>query len=140
MSAQPQERRLSRVSEEDRPGVVVQQTLRREVNEQIRSINEGFGVGEPDTIDVICECIHANCTTYITMTVADYELVRRFPTHFFIKEGHDVAEGERVVSESADFIVVESSGSAGLYAVSADPRRRVAGDVEAEAETRRKDL
>lgn len=124
MSAQPQEAHASGIVEDDRAGAVVQQALRREVNERIRSINDGFGVREPDTIDVLCECIRPNCTAYIAMIVAEYELVRRFPTRFFVKEGHEVADGERVVSESGAFVVVESRGRAGLYAVSADPRRR----------------
>lgn len=122
MSVQPQEEPASGLVVDDR--AVVQQALRREVNEQIRSINHGFGVSEPDTIDVICECVHPSCTGYITMTVEEYELIRRFPTRFFVKEGHEVADGERVVSESAAFVVIETTGRGGLYAVSADPRRR----------------
>jgi hypothetical protein len=58
------------------------------------------------------------------MTVAEYELVRRFSTRFFVKEGHEVAEEERVVAESDGYVVVETSGRSGLFAVGADPRRR----------------
>lgn len=101
---------------------VVHQALRREVNEHISALSATFGVTEPETIDVICECVRAECVARITTTVAEYELVRRFPTRFFIKAGHVVAEEERVVAESDGYIVIEASGRGGLYAVSADPR------------------
>jgi hypothetical protein len=101
---------------------VVHQSLRREVNERISALSSTFAVTEPETIDVICECVRAECEARITMTVAEYELVRRFPSRFFVKSGHDVAEEERVVAESDGYVVIEASGRGGLYAVSADPR------------------
>ena len=102
---------------------VVHQALRREVNEQISSLNtDGFGIDGSETIDVVCECVRGACTARIVMTVADYELVRRFPTRFFVKAGHEVAAEERVVKESDGFVVIEASGRDGVYAVSADPR------------------
>jgi hypothetical protein len=102
---------------------IVHQTLVRELNERIRTVNAGYGVEEPDLIDVVCECARPGCTGRLTMTVADYELVRRFPTRFFVKAGHEIGDGERVVSESSGHVVVEASGGGGLYAVAADPRR-----------------
>lgn len=127
MSAQPKEHDYTSATTG-----VVHQALRREVNERISSVNEIFGVTEPEMIDVVCECVRADCVAHVTMTVADYESVRRFPTRFFVKEGHDVADEERVVDESDGYIVIEASGRGGLYAVSADPRstyrrRSVAG-------------
>jgi hypothetical protein len=101
---------------------VVHQALRREVNERISSVNEAFGVTKPERIDVVCECVGATCAARITMTAAEYELVRRFPTRFFVKAGHEVAEEERVVDQSDGYVVIEASGRGGLYAVSADPR------------------
>jgi hypothetical protein len=102
---------------------VVNPTLRREANEHIRSISADFAVAEPETIQVICECARAGCAALIVMSLADYELIRRFPARFFVKQGHELAEEARVVSESADHIVVEAGGRAGLYAVASDPRR-----------------
>jgi hypothetical protein len=123
MSAQPKDRYANDAASDD--GVdVVHQALCRDVNEWISSVNHDFHVTEPETIDVVCECAHVNCIARIVMTVTEYEDVRRFPTRFFVKEGHEVAEGERVVTESAGYIVVEKRGRAGWYAVGADPRRR----------------
>jgi hypothetical protein len=103
---------------------VVHQALRREVNESISALNHGFQIAEPELIDVMCECIHMKCTASVSMTVAAYEGLRRFPTHFVVKEGHEVATGERMVSEAAGYVVVEKSGPEGIFAVGADPRRR----------------
>lgn len=122
MSAQPQV-----LSDEVRAEAdsVVHQTLRREVNEQIRKLGPGFGVSPPDTIDVVCECGYGGCTARVTISVADYEGVRRFPTRFLIKIGHEVSEFERVVDESTGYVVVEKVGPGGSYAVRVDPRRTV---------------
>jgi hypothetical protein len=103
---------------------VAHQALRREVNEEISHVNHHFQVSEPEDMEVLCECVRTNCTGRIRMAVADYEAVRRFPTRFFVKEGHEVLEGERVVDEASGYVVVEKSGPAGLYAVGSDPRRR----------------
>lgn len=110
---------------------VVHQALRREVNERISSVNHDFHLTAPESMDVMCECVHTSCTGRIQMTVAEYERVRRFPTRFFVKEGHEVSAGERVVAEAAGYVVVEKSGRDGLYAVGADPRRRTLRSVGA---------
>jgi hypothetical protein len=118
VSTQPKEENTSATTG------VVHQALRREVNEHISALSASFGVTEPETIDVFCECVRAQCAGLITMTVGEYELVRRFPTRFFVKVGHEVAEEERVVSESDGYVVIEARGREGVYAVSADPRSR----------------
>lgn len=107
------------------------QALRREVNEHINEISTGsFGLTADESIEVLCECARPRCAAPITMTVAEYEAVRRFPTRFFVKAEHRLADGERVVSESSHYVVVETSGPGGLYAVRADPRRTGRGSRE----------
>lgn len=127
MSAQRKDQYATTSTEDGR---VVHQALRREVNERIYSVNHDFHVAPPQTMEVLCECVDTNCVARITMTVAEYDAVRRSPTRFFVKEGHEVGEGERVVTESAGYIVVETSGREGLYAVGADPRGRAFRNVE----------
>lgn len=106
------------------PVGIPHQALRRELNEHICSVNtDSFGVTSPETIEVVCECAGARCEAPIVMTLAEYEAVRRFPTRFFVKAGHQLADDERIVTESAGYVVVEASGAGGLYAVRADPRR-----------------
>jgi hypothetical protein len=98
------------------------QMLRREVNERIRKLANGNTVG--DQIDVFCECGRDECAERLSVSMSEYERVRRFSTHFIVLEGHDVLESERVVDECGGFMVVEKTGSAGIYAVRVDPRRQ----------------
>jgi hypothetical protein len=120
MSAQPKDAFVDDVLDDDD---VVQQALRREVNERTRAF-VADGQGADGTVDVGCECARRSCTGRVAITVAEYEAIRRFPTRFLVKEGHEVNEGERVVGESVGYVVVEKSGRQGLYAVGVDPRRR----------------
>ena len=72
---------------------------------------------EPETVEIWCECGHTRCTGQIVTTVADYEQVRRFPARFFIKEGHEISDTERIVDQGEGYVVVEKRGRGGLYAV-----------------------
>jgi hypothetical protein len=128
VSAQPQEFAGSPVGGH-RVGIT-HQALRREVNERISSLNDGSWIAEPGLVDVCCECVRRDCTGRVAMTVSEYEAVRRFPTRFLVKEGHEVSGEERVVAEAAGYVVVERSGREGLYAVGTDPRRRVLRKIE----------
>jgi hypothetical protein len=40
------------------------------------------------------------------MSLKEYEAVRRYPTRFFIKEGHEVADVVRVVGYGTGYVVV----------------------------------
>jgi hypothetical protein len=111
-------------SDRDPADGVAQQALMREVNERISLTNAEFGATEPDSIEMLCECVRERCADRITMTVADYEVVRRFPTRFFVKAGHEVADTAHVVSQTDGYVVVEAGGRGGVYAVASDPRRR----------------
>jgi hypothetical protein len=101
---------------------VVHQALRREVNEEISDVSVRLHIAESETMDVMCECAHAACTDLISIPLAEYEQVRGFATHFFVKAGHEVSKNERVVSENAGYMVVEKLGDDGSYAASSDPR------------------
>lgn len=105
---------------------VVQQALRREINDRIMSGSALVGSG---ATSLLCECVYPNCTGRVLMTSLEYEEVRRFPTRFVVKASHEVAKDERVVADSDGHVIVEKSGPSALYAVSADPRRRVRGAV-----------
>ncbi len=122
MSVQPQDAWVEEARFESES--VVHQTLRREVNEQIRKLGPGLDGGQADSIDVVCECGYSACTGRLTLSVSEYEAVRRFPTRFLVKAGHEVSEFERVVAESDSYVVVEKRGRGGSYAVRVDPRRR----------------
>ncbi len=100
----------------------VHRALRREVNEHISGVNHSFGLAESETIDVLCECVHADCTGRVVLTVSEYEGVRRFPTRFLVKTGHHVSARDEVVVERDGYLVVEKAGGRDLYAVGAGGR------------------
>jgi len=58
------------------------------------------------------------------MYVTEYERVRRFPTRFVVSPAHAGVKGERVIDETASFVVVEKIGDAAVVAIRLDPRRR----------------
>jgi hypothetical protein len=76
-------------------------------------------------LDFICECAHESCHERLEMTAAEYEAVRRVPTHFAIKFGHEIAGVEEIVDDSNDRdVVVDKLGVAGEMAMKLDPRSR----------------
>jgi len=98
------------------------QSLFREANERILEL------GSPlDVIDFACECVREGCAETVPLTPAQYEKVRRFPTHFVICPGHDAPEVERVIKGNGRYAVVEKFGAAGPVAVRLDPRARRSG-------------
>ena len=101
---------MSALSEDARVGVsddavVAYRATRGEALERLDS-----GETEPETVEIWCECGHTRCTGQIVTTVADYEQVRRFPARFFIKEGHEISDTERIVDQGEGYVVVEKCG------------------------------
>jgi hypothetical protein len=126
MSTQPHQA----VPHEDRDlREVVHQALRREANEHATRARSSLHVAGADdaadeALDVLCECVRPGCDGHVVLARAEYELVRRFPSRFLVKSGHEVSERERVVGQADGHVVVEKIGRAGVYAVGIDPRRR----------------
>lgn len=97
------------------------ETLFREVNERIKDVNEHLGTQEE--ADFICECGDDECTAPISVTLAEYEGVRRDGTRFAVVPDHVVDDVERVVSRNERFAVVEKTEpEAAAVAVAEDPR------------------
>lgn len=59
------------------------------------------------------------------MTEAEYEHLRRIPTHFAVLEGHELPAVERVVEKNDRYLVVEKLGKSAVAAITLDPRRRL---------------
>ena len=93
----------------------------REVNEQIRSLDEELG-DESGTISVICECGDADCTDRLDVRVSDYERIRGDSSLYVIARGHWLPEVERVVERRDDWEVVHKLGVAREIADETDPR------------------
>lgn len=89
---------------EGRQGTLYQ-ALRREVNDRKRS----QATDEP--VEFSCECSDPNCDELLSMTVEEYEYVRRVPNRIVVKIGHVDETSERVLMEEPGrFQVLERFG------------------------------
>lgn len=94
------------------------QSLLRDINERIRTL------APPSLyVEFLCECPDAACLELVSMTISEYDDVRRIPSHFVIRPGHYDPLVERVVRNEGRYSVVELFGEAGIAAVRLDPRR-----------------
>jgi hypothetical protein len=101
--------------------VAKNEVLFRRVNERIEEVNEALA-GDSAS-DFLCECGDDDCTAPVSLTLAEYEEVRRDPTHFLIAHGHEVVDVEKVILETDRYAVVKKfAGEAERIAVENDPR------------------
>ena len=71
-----------------------------------------------------CECGDEGCACEIRLTLAEYESVRAYATHFVIARDHENPESEQVVEEHERFAVVATvSGEAAQLARRSYPRQ-----------------
>ncbi len=82
--------------------------LLREVNERINEIADGLQLVESFAIH--CECGSADCHGRLELTRAEYEHIRRTPTHFALLPGHVTPATERVIQEHERFVTVQMFG------------------------------
>jgi len=89
------------------PTTLSHQALRREVNEQIRRINQSLHTPALGSIDVMCECVHPDCMGLIAIKLSEYEAARSVAGQYLVKAGHDVSEDERIVAQSDGHVIVK---------------------------------
>jgi hypothetical protein len=99
------------------------QALFREVNERIEALAETFDL--EDELTILCECGSGQCDERVALREDEYEKLRRIPTHFAVRPGHEMPDFERVVERHDGFVVVEKFGESAKAAIRLDPRRRV---------------
>jgi hypothetical protein len=92
--------------------IAQRQALLREVNERINEIADRFGLA--DGFSILCECASPDCQERIELTQAEYERLRRMPTHFAVLHGHETPAVERVVHENDRLVTVEKIHEGGL--------------------------
>ncbi len=102
------------------------QSLFRDVNERIEETTEDFGeeLDPAKMFAILCECAHTDCIERIRMTQGEYEALRRVPTHFAIRSGHEINEVEAIVASNERYSVVAKLGAAARAAMHLDPRSR----------------
>ena len=97
------------------------ESLFRRVNERVEEVNKAFE-SILEEADFFCECADIDCMEKIRMTLREYEALRGVSTHFAVKPGHVLPEGEHVVEQRAGYVIVEKVGHAGERAAELDPR------------------
>ncbi len=93
-----------------------------------RKVNESLRAGKvladaAERFPFRCECGVLGCNMLVELTLPEYEEVRRFPTRFFMVDGHQMPETEHVVARTDRYIVAEKEEAAASVARDADPRR-----------------
>jgi len=102
--------------------VGLNEALFREVNEQIRSLNDEFAATD-GAITVICECGDAGCTERLGLRLSEYEHVRSDSLLYVIAKGHVFPDVEQVVESNHTHDVVEKrAGAAAELSEETDPR------------------
>ena len=110
------------MSEEQARRVGLNESIFRQVNEQIESLNRDFGT-EERTMSAICECANGDCTERLQISVSAYEAVRADPRRYVIVPGHELPEFESIVGGGNGWDVVEKDdGPAAELAEETDPR------------------
>jgi hypothetical protein len=110
------------MSEEQARRVGLNESLFREVNEQIESLNRDLGGGN-QAMTVICECANGDCTERFEIPVSVYEMVRADARRYVIVPGHELAEFESVVDHHDGYDIVQKrDGAAAAVAEETDPR------------------
>ena len=110
------------MSEEQAKRVGLNESLFREVNEQIESLNRDLGP-EDRKMTAICECANGDCTERLAISLREYEKVRADPHCYIIVPGHDLPEFESVVANGDGYDVVrKEEGTAAALAEETDPR------------------
>lgn len=93
----------------------------RYANEGLEKSHEYLEPSEP--LQIVCECGTRGCGEIITISSAEYEQIRREPTHFAVVKTHIMPEVERIVREKDQFAVVAKlPGTAAEVSRDEDPR------------------
>lgn len=110
------------MSEEQARRVGLNESIFRQVNEQIESLNRDFG-GDQRVMTAICECASGDCTDRLEISVSEYEKVRTDPRRYIIVPGHDLPEFESIVESREGYEIVQKrEGTAAALAEETDPR------------------
>ena len=92
----------------DFDAAVRSELLFRAVNERIFEI----GANDAEALEILCECGDESCISTVVIAVRDYERLRFDSSRFVVCKGHELADVERVVERTPEYLVVEKAGKA----------------------------
>ena len=98
------------------------ETIFRQVNEQIEQIASPDGRRDGHVYEFMCECSNLDCNLLLPLTVRAYEEVRANPQAFLVAPGHELPEIESVITRQPGYEVVLKHGEAAEIAQEQDPR------------------
>ena len=90
----------------------VNETLAREVNERVASLDEQavstWADPSEQLFEFLCECsAEGSCEARLQLTIEEYERVRAQDDRFALAPGHETEEIEHVVERSDRFLIVD---------------------------------
>ena len=89
------------------------QSLFRQVNERVLEVNGSLGP-TARLADFVCECRDPECSDRLTLSVAQFDAVRRHASRHVVRPGHVEPGVERTVEVHKGFLVVEPVRTAPL--------------------------
>jgi hypothetical protein len=95
------------------------ESLFREVNENIARLESRYGTSVADSAVFICECSNDHCTEHVPIDMETYHRVREHPRRFVVLPGHVDGTVEAIVETTPDYLVVQKTGAAGEFAENA---------------------
>jgi hypothetical protein len=96
------------------------QSLFRAVNDRVDELNRQASFSE--VTEWVCECADPACTDRLSMTVAEYEALRKDGNTFAVAPGHEIPEVEEVVRTAERYVVVSKRSPGAEKAYALDPR------------------
>ena len=102
--------------------LAMNETIFRQVNEQIEQIASPDGRSDGHVFGFICECSNLDCNFMLPLTVRAYEEVRANPQAFVVAPGHELPEIESVIARRPEYQVVLKRGEAAEMARENNPR------------------
>jgi hypothetical protein len=82
-------------------------SLRREVNERIAGLIEGFHRAEESVMTVFCECGSDECMARIETTLAEYQAVRAGPMRWVVSSTHIDTYADSIIAHRNGYALIE---------------------------------
>ncbi len=99
------------------------ETVFREVNERIESLQRPFALAEHQPLQIVCECDRLDCSERLSVQLEVYEEIRSDAALFLVRPGHEDDSVEDVVDTGGDYMIVRKRpGEPQQIAEQTDPR------------------
>jgi hypothetical protein len=95
----------------------------REINERVARDLEPIVETQDELLPFVCECGRPSCTDAISLSIAEYESVRKDATKFVVVSGHEIEDVEDVIERTNRYAVVRKHPETWEIATQTDPRR-----------------